>query len=157
MRLRDFAHAHIDVEALGEQIHPAVHQLQPDVQIRMLSVQFGQDWGEVVAAQSKAGTDAQCARDAGMGTGHTVVEPISSFQHFLSPGIGGFTCIADFHAAGGAVKQRDAQSLLQVRHALAHIGRGDAKLGGCGHEAGSASHLAEHAKISKIPLIVHDS
>ncbi|MNH33076.1 hypothetical protein D3C79_935660 [compost metagenome] len=56
-----FADANINVEVLANQVHPTVHQLQPDVQIRMALAQQRQNRRHMLTAQTQAGADAQGA------------------------------------------------------------------------------------------------
>ncbi|MNC50054.1 hypothetical protein D3C75_992720 [compost metagenome] len=54
-----FADANINVEVLANQVDPAVHQLQPDVQIGMTLAQQRQNRRDMLAPQAQAGADPQ--------------------------------------------------------------------------------------------------
>jgi hypothetical protein len=147
----------VQIESLGDQVDRPRKQFKVDPERGMAEGQLGKGRGQALAAEPRAGADAQQAPGRRLrradGLGHllgVLQDPLGPAEHRLA-------VLAQAHPARGAMQQPHLQHLLQQGDPLAHVGGRDAQLLGGGEEAPVAGHGAEQAEIFEGGQIVHES
>ncbi len=149
------AHANIEIEALGHNVHQPVEHFKPYLQRRMRRHQPRHHRRHHIAAETEAAADAQQAARHIAPFGHFVQQAVEIFQDSHGMCVHPLAVLADDDAARGAVEQLHAQYLLQDGDTLADIGRRHAQLPRRRRKAGLARGGGKDAEVFVIDTIIH--
>jgi len=147
----------IQVKAFLDQVHRPVQQFQFDFQIRILPGQGREGRSHPVAAEARAGAQAQPAPGRKALTGDFCGHLVHVFQDALGPLQHDFTGVGEADPPRGAMQEPNLQGLFQQADALADEGVGGTQFPRRSGKALLAGHGAVKAQVFQQGLIVHNS
>jgi hypothetical protein len=154
MRLLHFAHPHVDVEILADQVSAPVQQLQPYLQIRMTLAQHREDRRHMFAAEPQARADPQQSMQLRAAIGECVGHGLYIVEDFLRPLQSRFTIGRHADPARGPLQQLHAETGLQRGNALAHMRRRQTHFRRCRDKAAPPRDVAKQLEIAQERLII---
>ena len=145
MWLLNRADTDVDVERFARQVHPAVNQFEPYIQIRMLPPQLSQDGRNVHGAKPVTGAYLERPPQRPPRLRHFLVQCIGRLQYLDCPRVHLLALRCDAHPAGSAQEKPDCQRLFKTRDALGHIGNRNPQVRGGSSETGAAGDSTQDA------------
>ncbi|MNR17648.1 hypothetical protein D3C85_1343250 [compost metagenome] len=151
------AHADIQVDAFGNQVHQAVMHVQANVQPRVAFGQLRQGRRHEAPAQAQAAGDAQLPGRLAVLGADVITHALHRIENLQRPLVHPLALLAHRHPPGGAVQQAHFKGLLKHADAFADERGRHAELFGHRREAGALGHLEEDIEVVEAGKIIHDA
>ena len=119
--LGDFAHADVDVDAFRDEVHPAVEEIQADLEAGMPAPELGQERRYVIAPEAEARADANESLRRRLARADRFEHLVDVLVDALRPRIDRLAFLRDRHPTARAVEELDLQALFENRDALGDI------------------------------------